>query len=102
MEQYCISVHGKTEKVLVARELEAYGFRNIIKTYKEYLFPVIVVQKDCFFGSNICCMAALVSGGGGVITWEQFETLFSKYGMKLFDKTDDVYYIGGKGYEVLD
>lgn len=61
MQQY-VNV-GKNMEQAIAW-LEGHGYRNVqTLTAENYLLPVLVIEEDAFFGTNITCMAALSACG---------------------------------------
>lgn len=73
-DQMLVSVHGKKERALAIAWLENHGYQNVQKlTAETYDFPVFVLEKGVFFGTNTTCMAALCSvNKAKIVSWEQF------------------------------
>ena len=72
-KQYLVSVRGQKDMERVILYLENNGYKNPQNlTAKNYTFPVLVVEDERFFGTNTTCMAASVSCGKRVVSFNEW------------------------------
>lgn len=73
-KQFYVSIPNKRERAAAISWLEERGYRNIGGlTGENYSFPVLVIEKDRFFGTNATCMACLANVGKRAMTFESFK-----------------------------
>lgn len=68
MKQLYIKWFGRQKLQSIKALLDFYGFKDNLP--QDYVFPIVVVDTidRVYFGTNVTCMAALVSSGKGCIT----------------------------------
>ena len=72
-KQYLVSVRSQKDMERVILYLENNGYKNPQNlTAENYAFPVLVVDDERFFGTNATCMAASVSCGKRVVSFNEW------------------------------